>query len=127
MRAVLSCFSSVRLCPWGFSRQEYWSGLPHPPPGDPPEQGLNPSVSVSPALAGRFFPTSAIGSPDPLLTKGKHQRTIYLPWKKATTHKPGREFSPETESVGTLTLDFLVCRTVGNKWLLFLSGYSIFS
>ena len=29
------------LCPWGFSRQEYWSGLPCPPPGDLPNPGLS--------------------------------------------------------------------------------------
>ena len=32
------------LCPWRFSRQEYWSGLPCPPPGDLPTQGLNPGL-----------------------------------------------------------------------------------
>ena len=49
--SVLSCFSCVRLfaTPWtvahqapqsrGFSRQEYWSGLPFPPPGDLPDPG----------------------------------------------------------------------------------------
>ena len=37
-----------------FSRQECWSGLPFPPPGDLPEPGIKPS---SPALAGRFFTT----------------------------------------------------------------------
>ena len=36
----------------GFSRQEYWRGLPFPPPGDPPPTGINPG---SPALAGGFF------------------------------------------------------------------------
>ena len=30
------------LCPWGFSRQEYWSGLPCPPPGDLPNPGPEP-------------------------------------------------------------------------------------
>ena len=35
------------LRPWGFSRQEYWSGLPFPPPGDLPNPGLVPR---SPAL-----------------------------------------------------------------------------
>ena len=40
----------------GFSRQEYWSGLPKPPPGDLPDPGIEPK---SPALAGRFFTTSA--------------------------------------------------------------------
>ena len=40
----------------GFSRQEYWSGLPSPPPGGLP----NPRIkSTSPALAGGFFATSA--------------------------------------------------------------------
>ena len=32
------------LCPWGFSRQEYWSGLPCPPSGIFPTQGSNPSL-----------------------------------------------------------------------------------
>ena len=35
------------LCPWGFSRQEYWSGLPCPPPGDLPNPRIEPR---SPAL-----------------------------------------------------------------------------
>ena len=43
----------------GFSRQEYWSGLPFPPPGDLPNPGIKPMTPVSPALAGRFFTTSA--------------------------------------------------------------------
>ena len=37
-----------------FSRQEYWSGLPFPTPGDLPDLGINPE---SPALAGGFFTT----------------------------------------------------------------------
>jgi len=41
----------------GFSRQEYWSGLPCPSPGDLPNPG-NPCL-MSPALAGGFFTTSA--------------------------------------------------------------------
>ena len=36
----------------GFPRQEYWSGLPFPPPGDLPNSGIEPG---SPALVGRFF------------------------------------------------------------------------
>ena len=67
---TLSCFSCVRLfvTPWtvarpaplsmGFSRQEYWSGLPCPPPGDLPAPGKEPVSLTSPALAGRFFTTS---------------------------------------------------------------------
>ena len=44
------------LCPWGFPRQEYWSGLPCPPPGDLPEPGIEPpSPASQAALAGGFF------------------------------------------------------------------------
>ena len=39
-----------------FSRQEYWSGLPCPPPADLPDPGIE--HLMSPALAGRFFTTS---------------------------------------------------------------------
>ena len=65
-----SCFSHVRLyamqrtvasqapLSMGFSRQEYWSGLPFPSPGDLPDPGIEPVSLMSPALAGRFFTTS---------------------------------------------------------------------
>ena len=43
----------------GFSRQEYWGGLPFPPPGDLPNPGIEPTSLASPALAGGFFTTSA--------------------------------------------------------------------
>ena len=44
----------------GFSRQEYWSRLPYPHPGDLPHPGIEPASLMSPALAGRFFTASAI-------------------------------------------------------------------
>ena len=69
---VLSRFSRVPLyaTPWtvahqaplsmGFSRQEYWCGLPCPPPGIFPPQGLNPGLlCLLHWLAHGFFPTSA--------------------------------------------------------------------
>ena len=43
------------LCPWDFSRQEYWSRLPFPPPGDLPDSGIELSFPVSLALTGGFF------------------------------------------------------------------------
>ena len=43
----------------GFSRQEYWSGLPCPPPGHLPDPGMEPMSLVSLVLAGSFFTTSA--------------------------------------------------------------------
>ena len=46
-----------------FSRQEYWSGLPFPPPRDLPNPGIEPASLVSPALAGRFFTAEPPGKP----------------------------------------------------------------
>ena len=46
------------LLSMGFSSEEYWSGLPHPPPGDLPNPGIEPASPASPALAGRFFTTN---------------------------------------------------------------------
>ena len=43
----------------GFSRQEYWSGLPGPPPGYLPDPGIEYASLTSPELADRFFTTSA--------------------------------------------------------------------
>ena len=43
----------------GFSRQEYWSGLPCPPPGDLPDPGMEPESLMSPVLVGWYFITSA--------------------------------------------------------------------
>ena len=42
------------------SRQEYWSGLPFPPPGDLPDPGIEPASLAS---AGRFFTTELPGKP----------------------------------------------------------------
>ena len=41
-----------------FPRQEYWSGLPCPPPEDRPDSGIEPVSLTFPALAGGFFTTS---------------------------------------------------------------------
>ena len=42
-----------------FSKQEYWSGLPFPPPGDLPYPGIKTVSLESPAWAGRFFTKNA--------------------------------------------------------------------
>ena len=41
----------------GFFKQEYWSGLPFSSPGDPPDPGIKPRASVSPALQADSLPT----------------------------------------------------------------------
>jgi len=45
----------------GFPRQEYWSGIPFPSPGNLPDPGIK---LAAPALAGRFSPTQPPGRPD---------------------------------------------------------------
>ena len=47
----------------GFPRQEYWSGLPFPPPGGLPDPGIKLTSPASPALAGRFFTTAPPAKP----------------------------------------------------------------
>ena len=44
----------------GLSRQEYWSGLPCPPPGDLRDPEIKPASLTSSSLAGEFFTTTAI-------------------------------------------------------------------
>ena len=46
-----------------FPRQEYWSRLPFPAPGDLPDPGIELTSPVSPALAGGFFTTTPLGKP----------------------------------------------------------------
>ena len=45
-------------CPWDSPGQEYWSGLPCPPPGNLPNPEIKPASLTSPTLAGGFFTTS---------------------------------------------------------------------
>ena len=68
---MINGFSPVQpfVTPWtvarqaplsmGFSRQEYWSGLPCPPPGDLPDSRMEPESLMSPAMVGGFFTTRA--------------------------------------------------------------------
>ena len=73
---VISCVQ-LFATPWtvahqaplsmGFSRQEYWSGLPFPAPGDLSDSGIKPGSPASPSLAGGFFTTALLGKPHRLL------------------------------------------------------------
>ena len=68
---MLICFCPVQLfetpctvahqtpLSMGFSKQEYCSGLPCPPPGDLPDPGIKSASLASPALAGSFFTANA--------------------------------------------------------------------
>ena len=79
---MLSRFSRVWLfaTPWtvalqaprsmGFSRQEHWSGLPCPPPGDLLNPGIEPAYLTPPALEGGFFTMESPGKPCLMLFHG---------------------------------------------------------
>ena len=53
-----------------FSRQEYWSGLPFPPPGYLPDPGIEPASLVPSASAGGCFATLPLGKPNFQFTNG---------------------------------------------------------
>ena len=61
-----------------FPRQEYWSGLPFPSPGDLPDPGIEPE---SPTLEGRFFTTKPPGKPminNVVMASGRQKRETLL-------------------------------------------------
>ena len=72
----------------GFSRQEYWSGLPFPSPGDLPHPGTEPT---SPALAGGFFIAEPPGKP-----QCQWQQETLLSWTQgwAVVEWAGNEWLP---------------------------------
>ena len=100
-----SLFSPVRLfaTPWtvahqaplsmGFSRQESWSGLPCPPPGDLPNPGIEPVTPVSPALTSGFStaepraeaPSEGRPSPNPLPCMESLDQYLWVPTTTVTT------------------------------------------
>ena len=50
----------------GFSMQEYWNGLPFPPPGDLPNPGIEPTYPVSSSLQADILLLTHLGSPQSL-------------------------------------------------------------
>ena len=73
----------VSLCV-GFSRLEYWRGLPFPPSGDLPNPGIKLRSPVSAALAGEFFTT-----PPP----GKQRLQVAVNSEKASPERLSTHFS----------------------------------
>ena len=80
----------------GFSRQEYWNGLPFPSPGDLPDPGIEPE---SPALAGRFF------TAEPLLGSLQNQMFSH----SSGSQKPNIEVSAGPPSLWRLWEKMLTC------------------
>ena len=73
-----------------FSRQENWSGLPCPSPGDLPDPGIEPATLRSPELAGRYFTTSATW---------EAQRTFILYSKCSLLHQGWHDMSMKSKPV----------------------------
>ena len=100
---TVACQASLST---GFSRQEYWIGLPCPPPGNLPNSGIKPMSLTSPALAeqnttGRWAPvmcaTSRLGccTMPPASSEWK-QRTLRLQWRMESLDGRKHGF-PESE------------------------------
>ena len=71
----------------GFSRQEYWNGLPWPPPGELPNPGIKPASPGTLALQVDSLPLSHLGS----LSLGKHLKTMETMrtgWTPRRSRKP---------------------------------------
>ena len=119
---LLSRFSCAQLfvTPWtaalqtplfmGFSRQEYWSGLPWPPLGDLPDPGIETMSLTSPILAGGPFFSATW---EAQFGRVRRQSLTYLQYLKAVVlpvcsqdqHHPGMnsvQFSSVTQSLLTL-------------------------
>ena len=105
-----------------FSRQEHWSGLPFPSPGDPPNGGIELASLVPPALQADSWPMSHLGSPlvwkCSVVSDSLQPHGLYSPWN-----------SPEQNTgVGSLFLfqgifptqgsnpGLLHCRQIFTSW-----------
>ena len=80
----------------GFSRQEYWSGLPFPTPGDLPSLGMEPELLAYPALTGRFCtisaaweaPKKAKGTADRVFKVFQRAHSSQAAWLSILVHHP---------------------------------------
>ena len=81
--------------PWGFSRQEYWSGLPCPPPGDLPNLGIEPR---SPMLEADSLPSEPLGDqPGQLRVWDGFMRNSQGVWRSLSGENRGLKKREEAE------------------------------
>ena len=90
----------------GFSRQEYWSGVPCSSPGDLPDPGIKPMTLASPTLAGEFLRLVP-----PLLDHTYIITLInnYLKWIKCTNQKTQTGCVDENKYMNALPLTTSLC------------------
>ena len=121
---IYECVVCSVVTPWtaaheaplsmGFFRQEYWSGLPFPPPGDLLNSGIKPVSLMSPVLADRFFTTAPPGKPTASI--------IFFGTQGPTPVKCGRE--PYKVQGGTAGGHFGRClpQLLKKVWFVFLAN-----
>ena len=80
----------------GLLRQEYWSGLPCPPPGNLPNPEIKPESLASPALAGRFFTTEPQKLPEGVCLTAERTQPRSRPEPPPQWADPARECSPRS-------------------------------
>ena len=105
-----SFWPSRLLCPWGFSKQEYWSGLPCLPPGDLPHRGTEPRSS---ALQADSLPSEPPEKPlslcDPIPHPSDFGKIILLWQFYISTLSRQRRENPERSHFAIHVLSKIIC------------------
>ena len=106
------------LLSMGFSRQEYWSGLPFPPPGDLSNPGIEP-MSLG-LLHGQVdsLPLSHLGSP--ICRYRNAVKPFFLTHHKKYLQNPCSEFSHKVKSFFSKSVKYLQCTYNIVSFLIFL-------
>ena len=114
---TMDCSPTKLLCPWGYSRQEYWRGLPFPPPGESfPLRGLNLSLlhllrwyeSSLPLLPPGKLPDLPESESRSVVSNSLRPQGLYNPW-----NSPG-----QNTGVGSLSLLQGIFLTQESNWSL---------
>ena len=90
----------------GFSRQEYWRGLPCPPPGDLPNSGIEPMSLASPALAEGFFTTVPPRKPEKIIKQHmtRSKERVDLVWVEGNEEIVSQDFKLSVQSLSCVQL-----------------------
>ena len=124
----------------GFSRQEYWSGFPYPPPGDLLDPRIESTSPVSPALAGGFFTSAAAtkslqscptlcnpidgsppGSPVPGILQARTLEWVAISFSRASSQAWDQACIPCVSCIGRWVFCLLVF-TTSTSWEAYWSG-----
>ena len=89
----------------GFSRQEYWSGLPFPSPGDLPGPGMEPEFLTSPALAAGYFTTSTTWEEPYSMMPSSFYKTFFYVWTIFYPRAPQLEETMSLSEFQELVMD----------------------